>query len=107
MTTCTGASLGGQTRPLSSECVITSPPIMQSKIAGAEKPPRPELPPHAVAPLVPQEREVAVALDRLREHRVDDRFGRAPHDERHLGRRTRIGRDRLRARLAGGLEPAV
>src|SRR5207249_11555446 len=29
MATCTGASLGGHTRPLSSECVITSPPIMR------------------------------------------------------------------------------
>src|SRR2546426_6005448 len=29
MTTCSGASLGGQTSPLSSECVITSPPIMR------------------------------------------------------------------------------
>src|SRR5207245_8790406 len=29
ITTCPGASVGGQTKPLSSECVITSPPIMR------------------------------------------------------------------------------
>src|SRR6266581_1649975 len=29
ITTCTGASLGGATRPLSSECVITNPPIIR------------------------------------------------------------------------------
>ena len=50
-------------------------PFLPEELGGAEEEAGAHLPPDHVAPLVDEEREVAVALDPLREHRVDDRLG--------------------------------
>src|SRR5437588_390028 len=81
--------------------------LLPQKLGGAEKQPGPTPPAHDVASLVQEQRQVAVALNPLREHRVDDRFGRGPHHERLLERRRRVGHHRLGTRLAGGLEAGV
>ena len=57
-------------------------PFLPQELGGAQEQPRPHLPADDVAPLVQQHRQVAVALDPLREHTVDDRLGGRPHDER-------------------------
>jgi hypothetical protein len=59
-------------------------PLLPQELGRPEEEPGAELPAHHVGPLVDQEREVAVALDPLGVHRVDDRFRRRPDDQRLL-----------------------
>jgi len=58
--------------------------FLPEKLGGSQKQPGPELPADHVGPLVQQHREIPVALDPLRQHRVDDRFGGGTHDQRLL-----------------------
>src|SRR5690606_2793306 len=51
-------------------------PLLPQELRSAEEEPRAHLPADHVRPLVDQEREIAVALDPLREHRIDDRLRR-------------------------------
>src|SRR3989475_11169034 len=81
--------------------------FLPEEFGGAQKETGAQLPAHDVAPLVQQERQIAIALDPLREHRVDDRLGRRPHDQRFLERRRGIDRDGARPRLSRGAEPRV
>src|SRR2546425_5411847 len=82
-------------------------PFLPQELGGAQEQPRPELPADHVAPLVQEQRQVAVALDPLREHRVDDRLRRRTHDERLLQGRAGIGLHRPRAPLPRRPQPRV
>ena len=57
-------------------------PFLPQELRGTEEQPRPHLPTHDVGPLIQENREIPVALDPLREHRVDDGLRRRPHNER-------------------------
>ncbi len=59
-------------------------PFLPEELRRAEEEPRPHLPAHDVGPLVDQHRQVAIALDPLGVHRVDDRLRRRPDDQRLL-----------------------
>ena len=58
--------------------------LLPEELGGAEEEARAHLPADHVGPLVDQQRQVAVALDPLRVHRVDDRLRRRPDDQRLL-----------------------
>src|SRR5256886_6751313 len=81
--------------------------LLPQKLGGAEEQPGAKLPAHDVAPLVQEQRQIAVALNPLGEHRVDDRLGRGPYDEQLLEHRRGVGHHRLSASLPGRLETRV
>src|SRR5437899_648794 len=82
-------------------------PFLPQEFRGAEEQPGPELPAHDIGPLVQEQRQIAVALDPLGEHRVDDRFRRRPNDERLFELRAGVDLDRAGALLAGRAQPRV
>ena len=82
-------------------------PFLPQELRGAQEQPRAHLPADDVAPLVEQHRQVAVALDPFREHAVDDRLRRRPHDQRLLERRGRIDLDGTLALFACRPQPRM
>ena len=61
--------------------------FLPEELRCAQKQPRPHFPAHDVAPLVDENRQVAIGLDPLGVTRADDRLGRWPNDQR-FGQRT-------------------
>ena len=57
-------------------------PFLPEELERAQEEPRAHLPAHDVRPLVDEQRQIAIALHPLGEHRVDDRLGRGPNDQR-------------------------
>src|SRR5437764_4590900 len=76
--------------------------FLPKELSCAEENAGPHLPANDVAPLIDQDRQIAIALDPLRVARADDCFRSRPNDQ-WLGKRTR------RNQLAFGirLEPAM
>ncbi len=81
--------------------------LLPQELGGPEEQPRAQLPAHDVAPLVHQNRQIAIALNPLGEHRIDDRLGRRPHHQRLLQGRRRIDHHGARAGLSRRLETRV
>src|SRR5262249_47497260 len=55
--------------------------LLPQKLGGAEKNPRSHLPSHYVAPLIHHQGQIAIGVNPLRKHVVDDGFRGGSHDE--------------------------
>ena len=76
--------------------------LLPEELGGAQEEPRPHLPADDVRPLVDEQRQVAIALDPLRERRADDRLRGRPDDQRLLELSGRIGDQRAVGRMLPG-----
>ena len=81
---------------------VDSVSFLPKELGRPQKNARPHLPADDVAPLIDQNRQIAIALDPLRVARADDRFRSRPNDQ-WLGERTRRNKFAFGVRL----EPAV
>ena len=82
-------------------------PFLPQELRRSQKRARAQLPAHDVGPLIQEQRQVAVALDPFRIHRVDDGFRRGSHDERLLECRGGVDGDGVLPLFAGGSEARV
>ena len=78
--------------------------FLPEKLGRAQKEPRTHLPANDVAPLIDQQRQIAIALDPVPVRVPDDRFGSGPHDQLFLELGLRID---LQALAGNGLEAIV